>query len=129
MGVHDGYRSEDFSGIKLPKLEGHVKFKLHNCMNHKDIVVYEGKNIITNAVRDIFANNLLCGLDPDKLLPLASKWFGGILLYENAHPLNNGNLDPDNYYPQNSSDNPLTAHAGDTAPATQPVVGTIDVNR
>ena len=58
MGVYDGYRSEAFNGIKLPKLEGHVKFKLHNCMNHKDEVVFEGKNVIRNAVRDIFANNL-----------------------------------------------------------------------
>lgn len=122
MGVYDGYRSEEFNGIKLPKLEGHVKFKLHNCMNHKDEVVFEGKNVITNAVRDIFANNLLCGLDMDKLLPLASKWFGGILLFENAHPLIGGNLDPDSYYPQNNTDNPLTAHAGDTAPATQEIV-------
>lgn len=122
MGVYDGYRSEEFNGIKLPKLEGHVKFKLHNCMNHKDEVVFEGKNVITNVVRDIFANNLLCGLDMDKILPLASKWYGGVLLYGNAHPLNDGNLDPDNYFPQINDVNPLVAHAGDIAPATQEII-------
>ena len=102
-------------GVRFPKLKGHIKLTLHNCRTGKNEVV-EGDNIITNAVRDIFLNNQLGGIDYSKLLPLWSKWFGGILCYENAHPLVGGMLDPDDYYPQGDLINPVTAHAGQVSP-------------
>ena len=102
-------------GVRFPKLKGHIKLTLHNCRTGKNEVV-EGDNIITNAVRDIFLNNQLGGIDYAKLLPLWSKWFGGVLCYENAHPLVGGVLDPDDYYPQGDLINPVTAHAGQVSP-------------
>ena len=83
-------------GVRFPKLKGHIKLTLHNCRTGKNEVV-EGDNIITNAVRDIFAANYLGGIDYSTMLPLWSKWFGGVICYENAHPLVNGALDPDDY--------------------------------
>lgn len=113
--IKDTYRLDGFNSVKLPKLKGHIKLTLHNCRTGKNEVV-EGDNIVTNAVRDIFLNNQLGGIDYSKLLPLWSKWFGGILCYENAHPLVGGVLDPDDYYPQGDLINPVTAHAGQVSP-------------
>lgn len=113
--IKDKYRLNGFNMVKLPKLKGHIKLTLHNCRTGKNEVV-EGDNIITNAVRDIFLNNQLGGIDYSKLLPLWSKWFGGVLCYENAHPLVGGVLDPDDYYPQGDLINPVTAHAGQASP-------------
>lgn len=106
-------------GINKPKcvkLKGHVKITLHNCRTGKNEVI-EGENMVTHAVRDIFANNYLGGIDFSKLLPLYSKWFGGILCYSAAHT-----LDADNYYPQASSVSRVVAHAGDQAPSTPAIV-------
>lgn len=122
MKVIDRYRAENIGGLKLPKLKGHVKITLHNCRTGKNEVV-EGDNIVTNAVRDIFANNYLGGINYGSLMPLWSKWFGGILCYENPHALDGNNeLDPDNYYPQSNAHNPLIAHAGDTAPSSAAII-------
>lgn len=97
-------------------IKGSVKITLHNVHNGKNEVI-TGSNIVTNAVRDILGNNYLGALDMSKMLPLYAKWFGGVLAFRNAHPLSNGVLDPDDYYPQNNSANPLIAHAGDEAPS------------
>lgn len=102
-------------GVRFPKLKGHIKLTLHNCRTGKNEVI-EGDNIITNAVRDIFAANYLGGIDYSELFPLWSKWFGGVICYENAHPLVGGVLDPDDYYPQGDLINPVTAHAGQASP-------------
>lgn len=115
MTVKEKTYLNGFNTVKLPKLKGHIKLTLHNCRTGKNEVV-EGDNIITNAVRDIFLNNQLGGIDYAKLLPLWSKWFGGVLCYENAHPLSGGVLDPDDYYPQGDLINPVTAHAGQVSP-------------
>ena len=115
MTVKEKTYLNGFNMVKLPKLKGHIKLTLHNCRTGKNEVM-EGDNIITNAVRDIFLNNQLGGIDYSKLLPLWSKWFGGILCYENAHPLVGGVLDPDDYYPQGDLINPVTAHAGQVSP-------------
>lgn len=115
MTVKEKTYLKGFNMVKLPKLKGHIKLTLHNCRTGKN-EVYEGDNIITNAVRDIFLNNQLGGIDYAKLLPLWSKWFGGVLCYENAHPVVGGALDPDDYYPQGDLINPVTAHAGQVSP-------------
>ena len=115
--VKDTYRLNGFSSVKLPKLKGHVKLTLHNCRTGKN-EVFEGENIITNAVRDIFANNYLGGIDYSKLMPLWSKWYSGILCYQNAFD-EDPQTDkpyPDDYYPQGDDVNPVTAHAGTTVP-------------
>jgi hypothetical protein len=115
--IKDTYRLNGFNSVKLPKLKGHVKLTLHNCKNGKN-EVYEGDNIITNAVRDIFANNYLGAIDYSKTMPLWSNWYGGILCYENAFAVDSqtGLPDPDDYFPQGDDVNPVTAHAGATVP-------------
>lgn len=110
-----------FNTPKLPKLKGHVKVTLKNVHNRKTEVI-EGDNIVTNAVRDIMANNYLGAIDYGKLFGtdgLWKKWYGGVLCYTNPHPTitvdDEEVLDPDNYYPKADSTNHLTAHAGQTA--------------
>ena len=115
--IKDTYRLEDVNTPKVPKLKGHLKITLRNVHNGKTEVV-EGDNIVTNAVRDILSYNYFGQVDYNKFFPLWSNWYGGVLLYENAHPTttvdNEEVLDPDNYYPQADSVNHLVAHAGGT---------------
>jgi len=119
MKTKDTYRLNGFEKVRLPKLKGHIKLTLHNCRTGKN-EVYEGDNIVTNAVRDIFANNYLGCENYNNSLPLWSKWFGGVLAYEQPHPTvtvgGEQVLDPDDYFPQDDLTNKLTAHAGQTVP-------------
>lgn len=115
--IKDTYRLNGFNSVKLPKLKGHIKLTLHNCKNGKNEVV-EGDNIITNAVRDIYANNYMGAIDYSKTMPLWSNWYGGILCYQNAFD-EDPQTDkpyPDDYFPQGDDVNPVTAHAGATVP-------------
>lgn len=107
MIIKDRMELNGFNRPKFPKLKGHVKVTLHNVHNGKNEVI-EGENIVTNAVADIMANNYLGGIDYSKMMPLWSKWFGGVLCYEKFHT----NLDADKYYPYSESNNHLVAHAG-----------------
>ena len=102
-----------FNQIKLPKLKGSVKITLHNPTTGKTQIV-EGSNIITNAVRDIYANNYLGGIDYTKTMPLWSNWYGGVLCYENAFTVDQqtGEPDPDDYFIQGNDVNECVAHAG-----------------
>lgn len=104
--IKDTHKLQGFNVPKMPKFKGHVKITLHNCKNGKNEVI-EGDNIVTNAVRDILANNYLGQVDYAKLLPLVQKWFSGLLIFEQAHTLS-----PDNYYPQGEDTNHLWGHAG-----------------
>jgi len=109
MRFKDNCRLETIGGMKFPKLKGHVKITLHNCRTGKNEVV-EGENIVTNAMRDILAANYAGGIGYNNIFGnegLWKKFFGGVLLYEQAHT-----LDPDNYYPRADSVNHLFAHAG-----------------
>lgn len=109
MIIKEKKRLDGFNTPKIPQIKGHVKITLHNCRTGKNEVI-EGENIVTNAMRDILAANYAGGINYSKLFGtegLWKKWFGGVLLYEQAHTLN-----PDNYYPQSDDDNHLFAHAG-----------------
>lgn len=103
-----------FNKVGMPKLKGHIKMTLHNCRTGKNEVV-EGENIVTNAVADILGANIAGGVEFGSLTPLWSKWFGGVLCYQQAHALNNGVLDPNDYFIKSDSTQHLTAHAGQTA--------------
>lgn len=111
----DTYRLNGFSSIKFPKLKGHIKLTLHNPTTGKNEVV-EGDNIITNAVRDIYANNYMGAIDYSKTMPLWSTWYGGVLCYENAFAVDSqtGLPDPDDYFIQGNDVNECVAHAGGT---------------
>lgn len=124
MLIKDSCKLEPFGEIKHKTIHGHVKLTLHNCRTGKN-EIHEGSNTVTYAVRDILASNYLNGIniqpvsgasDYNKLLPLWSNWYGGVLVYSHAHPTSEGVLDPSNYFPQSEDDNSLTAHAGDVSP-------------
>ena len=111
--IKDNHQLQGFNTPKFPKLKGHIKLTLHNVHNGKN-EVYEGDNIVTNAVQDIFANNYAGCIDYTKLWGangIWKTWFGGVLCYESQHP----NLNANDYFPQSDTANHLTAHAGQTA--------------
>lgn len=93
--------------FKLPTLKGHVK--IYTTDKKGRITKFtEGDNVVTNAVRDILANDWLGALDPTKMTPLHEKWYGGLMLYSNDHD----NLDPDDYFMRDNIGNPSVGHAG-----------------
>ena len=118
--IIDKMRPEYIGGVRIPKLKGHVKIRLHNPTTGKT-EIHEGDNMITNAVSDIFAANLCGVMKYQDMLPLYSKMFGGVILF-------NGKLDEsdaDDYFiPDNSTyagdehpeqgGNTVIAHAGQT---------------
>ena len=112
--MNDKFSLLKVGGVKAPRFKGHVKVILHNCRTGKN-EVWEKDNIVTNALADIFENNLMGGLDFSKLAPIWSKWYGGVLCYQNAHTLNANNYWID-------KNNPIIAHAGDQAPASAAIV-------
>lgn len=111
MDLLDKMSKQPLGGLKLPKLKGHVKVTVTD--KHGKVKQFvEGDNIVTNAVRDIVANDYLGALDPNLITPLWEKWYGGILLYGPQH----SDLDPDHYYIKNFNSQPLMAHAGHDNP-------------
>ena len=116
--MKDTIRLNGFAKPKMPKLHGHLKVTTSYAKSGNIAEVVECDNIVTNALRDIFANDYLNGIDAGSMLPLWSKWFAGILMYENAFALNaNDEIDPDNYFPEADNVNHLFAHAGNVAPS------------
>ena len=113
MKASDMKRSEKINGIKIPELEGRVRIELRDAKTgHIDKDV-EGKNIVTNAVRDVFRSNYFGCLDYKDIMPIMDFFFGGILCFENALT-----EDADNYYIPSYGSNPITAHTGDITPST-----------
>lgn len=111
MDLQDKMSKQPIKGLKLPNLKGHVKITVTD-KNGKIKQQVEGDNVVTNAVRDIIANDYLGALDPNTITPLWEKWYGGILLYGPQH----SDLDPDHYYIKNFNSQPLMAHAGHDNP-------------
>lgn len=99
-----------FGSLKLPTLKGHVKITLKD-LYHTNVI--EGENLITDAIADILSHDYAGAIDTSKILTLADEWFGGILVYEQAHTLS-----ADNYFLPADSENHLWAHAGDIAPGS-----------
>lgn len=118
--IKDKMHLEGFNTVKLPKLKGKVKISLHNPVTGKTEVV-EGENIVTNAIRDIYLNNVMGGVDYAKTMPLWSNWYGGVLAFENAFAVDQqtGDPDPDDYFIQGSGINACVAHAGGTVIPTE----------
>ena len=102
-------------GRDFPKIEGKVKFVLHNCKTHVDETVFEGKNSATNALAHIFAGNFGGLLNYENFKDLYKTWLGGVLLFGNA-------LDPtavNDYGIPDAGTNPIIAHAGQTPLTSQ----------
>ena len=95
--------------IKLPEYKGHTKITLTNVETGEEEII-EKDNIVTNAVRDFFAQDAfgLFDLNNSNLTPLRNM-FGGVFCFENAIEAN-----PDKYTVPSEGENPLIAHAGQT---------------
>lgn len=117
--IKDNMGKQKFNPTKLPKLKGHIKLTLRDAKTGHIDTVIEGDNIVSNAIRDIFALNYLGGLNYSSLMPLYQTWFGGILCYKEFHPTDaeTGALNPDDYFPKSDEHNKLTAHAGNVSPS------------
>ena len=117
--LKDRMKYNVLGSMKIPKLHGHLKVTTSYAKSGNIAEVVECDNIVTNALADIFENNYFGGIDGSKMMPLYSKWFAGILMYETAFATSGtpAVIDPDNYYPQADSTNHLFAHAGDVAPS------------
>lgn len=109
----DNVIREPINGIKFPKLKGHVKIVLKDVRSGKTNVAFEGDNMITDAVSDIFASNFAGAMDYRKLLPLYSEMFGGILCFKNTLDVSSADAAKDYFIPDNGV-NQVTAHAGQT---------------
>lgn len=122
----DGFTGGDFGKAELPELHGHVKLRVWNPKTHKTDFEFEDDNIVTDAIPTILSRNIAGALKYGSLLPLADKWFGGVLAFRNAFSTVtiDGNVvpDPSKYFPDNEDTNPCIAHAGDVAPATSAIV-------
>lgn len=115
--IHDYLTSEKMNGVRLPKLKGHVKLVLHNPRTGKN-EVHEGDNMITNALKDIFASNYAGAMDYSKLLPIYAKMLGGVLCFKNQLDITSEGA-ADDYFIPDSTVNQLTAHAGQTSWTSQ----------
>ena len=109
MNIKDETKTQRVGGVRLPKLKGTVCIQLFNAKTGKLEKEVKGENLVTNAIRDIFAANNLRLTDYSPIMPISKNLFGGILCFENVLT-----EDADSYYLPKSSVNPITAHAGQT---------------
>lgn len=101
---------QGFPTMKLPKIKGTVEIRLHNPTTGKT-VIERGENMITNAVKNIFATNYGGSMNYDVFLPLYSKMYGGILCFAQSLDTSSQGA-ADDYYIPDSTANSITAHAG-----------------
>ena len=114
--VHDYFTTEKIGRFSFPTIKGHVKIALKDIRTGKTDIAFEGDNIITDAVKDIFASNLNGSMDYRSMLPLYSKMFGGILCFKELLNVDSPTVADakKDYYIPDSNTNELTAHAGQT---------------
>ena len=117
MRIKEIYPSGINGRIKAPKIRGHVKIRLYNPNTWKQEII-EGDNMMTNALDDIFENNLCGALNYNNFLPIYSKLVGGILCFENQLDISSAGAADDYFIPDNGA-NTVVAHAGQTALTSQ----------
>lgn len=112
MNLFDKIMQATARGEKLP-IEGRTKIILTDVETGEQEII-EKKNMVTNAVADIFAKNIL-GItqftEANGMLPMW-KLFGGVMCFENSLT-----ADADNIWPENETENPMVANAGQTPTA------------
>ena len=114
--VHDYFTTEKIGRFSFPTIKGHVKIALKDIRTGKTDIAFEGDNIITDAVKDIFASNLNGSMDYRSMLPLYSKMLGGILCFKELLNVDTPTVADakKDYYIPDAATNELTAHAGQT---------------
>lgn len=102
-------KRQDIGGMQIPVLHGHTKITLRDAKTGEITDVAEKDNLVTNAVADIFANNLYGSMNYSEITPVRDM-LGGVLCFEDE-------LDElaSNTMPPSQADNKLIAHAGQTA--------------
>lgn len=117
MKIKDTMRTNGMSGIKIPQIKGHVKIRLYNPNTWKQEII-EGDNMITNALRDIFASNLCGAMKYNDMLPLYSKMLGGVICFGETLDISSQGAADDYFIPDNHA-NTVIAHAGQTPLTSQ----------
>lgn len=110
--MKDKIKKNPTGGAKLPRLHGHAVLTLNDAQTGREIKRIEKDNMITNAVGNIFAENLLGSINYTDLTPVRNM-FGGIMLFYDALT-----EQADTTQVPNPLTNPLIAYAGQTAHAT-----------
>lgn len=111
--IHDFTSKSRIGRSGFPKLKGHLKIELKDSKG-RAVKTIEGDNMITDALKDIFASNYCGALDYRKMLPLYSKMLGGILCFgTNTLDVTSEGAAKDYFIPDNST-HPVIAHAGQT---------------
>ena len=111
--IHDFTSKSRIGRSDFPKLKGHLKIELKDSKG-RAVKTIEGDNMITDALKDIFASNYCGALDYRKMLPLYSKMLGGILCFgTNTLDVTSEGAAKDYFIPDNST-HPVIAHAGQT---------------
>lgn len=111
--IHDYMRQSRIGRSGFPKLKGHLRIELKDSRG-RAVKTIEGDNMITDALKDIFAANYCGAMDYRKLLPLYSKMLGGILCFgSNTLDVTSEGAAKDYFIPDNST-HPVIAHAGQT---------------
>jgi len=93
------------------KLKGIAKITITDVNTGKERISYD-ENLVTNAVADLFSNNIMGLADYTKLLPVRSLYAGCLLFNDNL--TENAN----SYIPPDQGTNALIAHAGDESHTT-----------
>lgn len=107
MKINDTIGRITAEAPKIPELEGHIKIELFNAETGELEEKIEGKNLVTNAVRDIFASNYFGGMNYSKMMPIFKEMFGGILCFQDLLT-----EDADGYAIPNYHTNEVKGHAG-----------------
>lgn len=110
--MEDKIKTQRINNVGCKKLRGEVLIQVLDSRTDKVIQEVKGKNMVTNAIRDVFASNYFGLMSYQNLLPIRDL-FGGVLCFRNALT-----EDADDYYPPLSATNPVTAHAGQTTYAS-----------
>lgn len=115
--IKDTIKLNGMNGIKIPQIKGHVKIRLYNPNTWKQEII-EGDNMITNALRDIFASNLCGVMKYNDMLPLYSKMLGGLICFGDTLDVSSQDAADDYFIPDNHA-NTVIAHAGQTPLTSQ----------
>lgn len=112
--IHDYMRQSRIGRSGFSKLKGHLRIELKDSRG-RAVKTIEGDNMITDALKDIFAANYCGAMDYRKFLPLYSKMLGGVLCFgSNTLDVTSEGAAKDYFIPDNST-HPVIAHAGQTA--------------
>ena len=105
------------AGRDYPNVEGRIKITLHNPTTGKN-EIYEGKNMVTNALKDIFTGNYGGLVNYQNFADLYSTWLGGVMLFSSSLDTTSQGASDDYGIPAYTS-NSCTAHAGQTSLSDQ----------